>query len=45
MPIINSLILRNEPFGGVYFDQSSGRMVMVDHEGFLTLIKYLKRIL
>ena len=39
----NKLILRNEDFGGVYFNQLTGRMVMVDREGFLTLLKYLKK--
>lgn len=37
------IILRNEPFGGVYFNQINGRMVMVDFEGFFTFIKYLRK--
>lgn len=37
------IILRNEPFGGVYFNQANGRMVMVDSSGFLTLLKSLKK--
>lgn len=37
------LILRNEEFGGVYFNQLSGRMAMIDREGFSTLLKYLKK--
>ena len=41
--IKNKIILRNEAFGGVYFNQENGRMVMVDREGFLTLIKYLQK--
>lgn len=36
-----SIILRNEPFGGIYFNQKNGRMVMVDQEGFFTLLRYL----
>jgi sulfatase maturation enzyme AslB (radical SAM superfamily) len=39
----NKLILRNEPFGGVYFDQFNGRTVMVDQEAFLTFLKYLEK--
>jgi len=39
----SKIILRNEAFGGVYFNQGNGRMVMVDANGFLTLIKYLKK--
>ncbi|MFX1360164.1 MAG: radical SAM/SPASM domain-containing protein [Promethearchaeota archaeon] len=35
-------ILRNEPFGAVYFNQATGRMVMVDTDGFFTLLKFLK---
>lgn len=30
-------------FGGVYFNQTNGRMVLVDREGFLTLLKYLQQ--
>ncbi len=40
---IRQIILRNEPFGGVYFNQESGRMVMVDSHGFITLLKSLKK--
>lgn len=40
---MNQIILRNEPFGGVYFNQANGRMVMVDTSGFLTLLKSLKK--
>lgn len=36
-------ILRNEPFGAVYFNQATGRMVMVDTDGFFTLLKFLKK--
>jgi radical SAM protein with 4Fe4S-binding SPASM domain len=35
------IILRNESFGGVYFNQANGRMVMVDAQGFNTLLKTL----
>lgn len=41
--IKNKIILRNEVFGGVYFNQANGRMVFVDREGFFTLIKYLQK--
>ena len=40
---MNQIILRNEPFGGVYFNQANGRMVMIDTSGFLTLLKSLKK--
>ncbi len=40
---ITHIILRNEPFGGVYFNQATGRMVMVDTDGFLTLLRFLKK--
>lgn len=43
MKTIAQIILRNESFGGVYFNQANGRMVMVDTQGFLTLLKYLKK--
>lgn len=36
-----TIVLRNEPFGGVYFNQLNGRIVIVDGEGFATMIKYL----
>jgi len=35
----NRIVLRNERFGGIYFDQLNGRTVMVDHSGFNTLLK------
>ena len=38
------LILRNEAFGGVYFNQVNGRTVMVDQEAFLTFLKYLEKL-
>lgn len=38
---IDSVILRNEPFGGVYFNQRNGRMMMVDGTGFMVLLKHL----
>lgn len=41
--IKNKIILRNEVFGGVYFNQANGRMVFIDREGFFTLIKYLQK--
>lgn len=41
--IRNKIILRNEVFGGVYFNQENGRMVMIDSHGFLTLLKSLKK--
>ncbi|MFX0077358.1 MAG: radical SAM protein [Candidatus Hermodarchaeota archaeon] len=40
MPIKNSVILRNEPFGGIYFNQLNGKMAMVDHEGFMALLNF-----
>ncbi len=43
MHALNQTILRNEPFGGVYFNQATGRTAMVDQEGFVTLLKYLKK--
>ena len=41
---MNQIVLRNESFGGVYFNQENGRMVMVDSHGFLTLLKSLKKV-
>ena len=40
---ITQIILRNESFGGVYFNQATGRMAMVDTDGFLTLLKFIKK--
>ncbi len=41
--MLNSIILRNEPFGGVYFNQQNGRTIMMDQEGFISLLKHLKK--
>ena len=39
--IKTSIVLRNEPFGGIYFNQKNGKMALVDREGFNCILKYL----
>jgi len=36
-----SIILRNEPFGGIYFNQKNGKMAMIDNDGFNSILEYL----
>ncbi len=43
MSIENKIILRNESFGGIYFNQTIGRTVMIDPDGFLVLLNHLQK--
>lgn len=43
MKNIASIIIRNESFGGVFFNQKNGKTIMMDQDGLLTLIKFLEK--
>lgn len=36
---INRILVRNESFGGILFNQQTGTTIMIDSEGFKTLVK------
>ena len=40
---LDEVILRNEEFGGLFFNQADGTMAFIDKDGFDTLMKFVGR--